>query len=70
MNRAIKRGKRGLQKQTKERIMIDKEGWLLCPVCKRRVLRLRPDTTAHNLPVYCKRCRRETIVNIDQSLRA
>ncbi len=48
--------------------MIDKEGWLLCTVCKRRVLRLRPDTTAHNLPVYCKRCRRETIVNIDQSL--
>ena len=57
-------GKNLLPKQTKERIIIDKEGWALCPVCGRRLLRVRPDTMARNLPVYCKRCRQESIVNI------
>lgn len=46
-----------------------KDGWLLCPVCgKHKVLRLTPGTTAKDLPVYCKRCGQESIVNIDQSL--
>lgn len=41
----------------------------MCPVCGRhRVLRLEPGTEAKQLPVYCKRCGRESIVNIDQRL--
>ncbi|MDY4180996.1 MAG: cysteine-rich KTR domain-containing protein [Pseudoflavonifractor sp.] len=38
----------------------------MCPVCgKGKVLRLETETTAHALPVYCRRCGRESIVNID-----
>ncbi|HIT31669.1 MAG TPA: conjugal transfer protein [Candidatus Enterenecus stercoripullorum] len=41
----------------------------MCPACGRqKVLRLRPGTQAKDLPVYCKRCGQESIVNIDQSL--
>lgn len=42
------------------------EQWLICPACgKKKILRVRPDTVVRNLPVYCKRCRREVIVNIE-----
>lgn len=40
-------------------------GWLLCPKCGQfKVLRLRPDTVAKNLTVYCKRCHAESTVDI------
>lgn len=40
-------------------------GWLMCPACgKHKVLRLTPKTEAKNLPVFCKRCGKESIVNI------
>lgn len=42
-----------------------KDGWALCPVCgKGKLLKLLPGTSARNLPVKCKRCGQETIVNI------
>ena len=68
MNSAREKEDKGLQRRKNEGIIRDKDGWVLCPVCKRRVMKIRPDTTARNLPVYCKRCRRESIVNIEQSL--
>lgn len=41
------------------------EGWLICPTCRgRRILKLLPTTKVTDLPVYCKSCRSETIVNI------
>ena len=44
-----------------------KDGWLMCPVCgKQKLLRVTPETTAHHLPVYCKRCGTESVVNIQQ----
>lgn len=40
-------------------------GWLICPACRQwKVLRLLPDTEVKHLPVYCKRCHKESIVNI------
>ncbi len=46
--------------------------WLLCPICGQKVMKLLPSTTATNLPIYCKRCKQETVMNItqSQSLRA
>jgi transcription elongation factor Elf1 len=41
----------------------------MCPECgKGKVLKLTPQTRAKNLIVFCKRCGRESTVNIDESL--
>ena len=58
-----------LQLQGKSVIIKVKNGWVMCPVCGRgKVLRLEPKTRASNLPVYCKLCGKESIVNIELSL--
>ena len=37
----------------------------MCPACgKQKVLRLLPNTNAKDLVVFCKRCNKESIVNI------
>ncbi len=43
-----------------------KNGWVTCPVCKRnhRLLRVNKDTEAKGLPVYCRDCKTEVILNI------
>ena len=42
-----------------------KQGWLICPACGRgKVLRLLPDTECRNLVVFCKLCKKESVVNI------
>lgn len=41
------------------------QGWLTCPACGRaKVLRVLPSTEARDLVVYCKVCKKESIVNI------
>lgn len=44
-----------------------KNGWVTCPVCKRnhRLIRVGPETVAKGLPVYCRTCRSEIILDID-----
>lgn len=56
-----------LQKERKSVKLIVKDGWLLCPSCRRRkVLQVRPETMAKNLIVYCRDCRSETMVDIEK----
>jgi hypothetical protein len=38
-----------------------KDGYASCPYCG-----IRPETRAENLQIYCRRCKRELIVNIAQ----
>lgn len=47
-------------------------GWLECPHCKRnhRLLRVQPDTAAEKLPVYCRSCKTEIILHIEQEAGA
>lgn len=46
--------------------LIVKDGWVMCPICgKGKLLKIRPDSIARNLPRKCKRCGQETVVNID-----
>lgn len=46
--------------------LIVRDGWVTCPICHRnkRLLRVEEDTEATGLPVYCRDCKTEIIVNI------
>lgn len=55
-----------MQAQTKCGKLTVKDGWLMCPACQRgKVLKVRKDTRAENLVVHCKKCGRESVVNIE-----
>lgn len=42
--------------------------WLLCPVCNNKTrTMLREDTTLQNFPLYCPKCRQETIINVQHN---
>ncbi len=39
--------------------------WLLCPFCRNKTrIRLRDDTELRNFPLYCPKCKRETLINV------
>lgn len=41
--------------------------WVICPVCgsKTRV-KIREDTVLKNFPLFCPKCKRESIVNAEK----
>ena len=43
------------------------DGWVRCPVCQRnkKLLRITPKTVAKHLPVYCRLCGSEIILDIE-----
>lgn len=51
-------------------LSVSADGKLICPLCGRPTQqRVRPTTTLTDFPLYCKLCRRESIVNMSQSQR-
>lgn len=45
--------------------LIVRNGWIICPVCgNKRMFRLDEETEARKLPVYCRDCKTEFILNI------
>ncbi len=41
------------------------ERWLLCPLCERKTrIRLLPETVLQSFPLFCPKCRRETLVHV------
>lgn len=48
-------------------IIVTTDGWVQCPICRRnkRLLRVEADTYARRLPVYCKDCKTEIILDIE-----
>ena len=54
-----------LKKTEEDDKLITKDRRIICPVCGRGTqYRGRPDTKAKNWPIWCKHCRKESIVNI------
>jgi len=44
---------------------MDKTQWLLCPVCGNKTRdRIREDTVLINYPLYCTKCKQETIIAV------
>ena len=44
--------------------MIEKERWLICPACQKKLIKLLPTTVVQDFPLYCRYCKKEVIVNI------
>lgn len=41
--------------------------WILCPICGNKTrLKIREDTELKNFPLFCPKCRQETIINVKQ----
>ena len=46
---------------------INKEGWLLCPVCDNKTKsKIREDTLLENFPLFCPQCKKETVISLKQ----
>ena len=47
--------------------MKQKTEWLLCPVCGNKTRdRIRSDTVLINYPLYCPKCKQETLISVKQ----
>ena len=56
-------------KNARDILLVSAGGKLICPLCGRPTQqRVRPTTTLTDFPLYCKLCRRESIVNVNMSL--
>ena len=41
--------------------------WLLCPICKSKTrIKLRDDTVLENFLLFCPKCKRETLIHVNQ----
>lgn len=41
------------------------EKWVLCPVCRSKTRsRIREDTVLKNYPLYCTKCKQETVIDV------
>ena len=41
--------------------------FILCPVCKNKTrLKMREDTILENFPLFCPKCKQETLISVKQ----
>ena len=39
--------------------------WIFCPICENKTrMKIREDTEIKNFPLYCPKCRKESIINV------
>ena len=44
---------------------MDKSKWIVCPVCGSKTRnKIREDTELKNFPLFCPKCKQETLVNV------
>jgi hypothetical protein len=48
------------------KILPTRNGFAVCPCCGHKLIRLTPQTSAEQLPIYCRKCREYLTVNIDR----
>ena len=43
------------------------EKWVLCPVCGNKTrIKIRENTVLLNFPLFCPKCKREQLINVQQ----
>jgi len=58
---------RRMEKEQSGGFQMKQENWLMCPVCRSKTrLKLREDTILENFPLYCPKCKQETLINVRQ----
>jgi len=46
---------------------MDRTKWIICPVCKSKTrVKIREDTELVNFPLFCPKCKQESLVNVKQ----
>ena len=41
------------------------QSWVLCPICNNKTrIKIRNDTELINFPLFCPKCKQETIINM------
>ena len=46
---------------------MEKEKWVLCPNCNNKTrIKVRPDTVLENFPLFCPKCKHETLIAVHQ----
>lgn len=44
---------------------LQKLEWIICPVCGNKTrLKIRSDTIMKNFPLYCPKCKKESLINV------
>ena len=40
--------------------------WIFCPICDNKTrMKIREDTEIKNFPLYCPKCRQESLINVN-----
>ncbi len=43
------------------------ESWILCPICNSRTrVKINEDTELKNFPLFCPKCKKETLIEVKQ----
>lgn len=69
MNGRVKKELEVLQNPSKRGKMLPvQDGFLICPRCKRnrKLLQIRPETSAKELTVFCRMCKNEITIDVDE----
>ncbi|MGL5380311.1 cysteine-rich KTR domain-containing protein [Clostridium sp.] len=46
---------------------MNNDNWILCPICNNKTRsKIRKDTVIENFPLFCPKCKNETIINVKQ----
>ena len=47
--------------------MIDKTGWVYCPICHSKTkTKVNKDTEMHNFPLFCPKCKQESRIDVEK----
>lgn len=46
---------------------MDAKEWILCPICGNKTRdKIREDTELKNFPLYCPKCKRESLIEVKE----